>query len=341
MLYGAKALLMKKVIEKKQRNQPFNYQAGESFSLKGDEDWTINNSYYFSAHGSDTSFYCRLGIRNIHSEVWFYYSDGKKRYSLKRMLFKQNCPLSIYKTNDTWHIQFYGQIEDEQGNIVDAKFDGEFASDEQPIDFFSNMPPIRTAKAMAFEKWNKQFFAEVQRNNQVHYEQTGSLHGTLILNKESIKLSLPCVRDHSYGKRDWNYMNNHLWMMAVNEHSQLNFSMVSYPAMTMLEVGNFKAKDKSMAYILKADYDRSLIGKGVTPEEFAVTLKLTDKSNISVKATIEHGEEYIFQDGQYRLIENIANFEIDSEKYRGIFEIGFNGDKSRWFNSIKERKLKS
>ena len=37
-------------------------------------------------------------------------------------------------------------------------------------------------------------------------------------------------------------------------------------------------------------------------------------------------------DGQYTLIENIAEFTIDGKTCRGILEIGFNHDRSRFFN---------
>lgn len=342
MCYKLKTLFMKKIIAKKQKSQPFDYEAGEKFALREDDDATVNNSYYFSAHSVDSreSLYCRLGVRNCHSEVWFWYSDGTNRYALKNMLHKNNVPLTVVRTKNGWRVQYIGELTRGDGERVDAQFDGEFTSDQAPVDFFSHMPPVRTAKAMAGEKWSKQFFAEVQSNNQVHYEQTGRLRGILKIDGKVLSIDLPCVRDHSFGKRDWNYMNNHLWLMAVNENSQFNFSMVSYPAMSILEVGNYKAEASPMAYALNATYDRAAVAKGIAPDkmELSVTLDNKRKLNITVEKTDE--EDYLFQNGDYLLIEGLADFTIDGEKYRGILEVGFNKDKARIFNGKEIQKLK-
>jgi hypothetical protein len=202
------------------------------------------------------------------------------------------------------------------------------------------MATVRTAIAMAGEKWNKKFFSEVQKNNQVHYEEFGYLQGKIKIDGVEKQVNVPCVRDHSFGMRDWDYMNNHLWLMAVNEKSQLNFSMVSYPAMSILEVGNFKAKDKKMAFVISAEYDRSSIIKGYAPEELTVKLKLDDKSVLNVKAVKKDQVVYDFQNGDYRLIEGTAEFEINGERYHGILEVGINKDKTRVFNGKPIKKLK-
>lgn len=342
MCYKLKTQFMKKMIAKKQKAQPFDFEAGEQFALPADADPTINNSYYFSAHGveSNESLYVRLGIRSCHSEVWFFYSNGTNRYALKDMICADHIPLKVIRCENGWRVQYQGELTREDGKIAQAEFDGTYVSDQAPVDFFSHMPPVRTAKAMAGEKWTKTFFAEVQNNNQVHYEQTGRLVGALKIDGESHRIDLPCVRDHSFGKRDWNYMNNHLWLMAVNESSQLNFSMVSYPAMTILEVGNFKAKDRPMAFALNASYDRAALASGSIPERMELAIDLDDGRRIEVAVKKRDEETYLFQNGDYRLIEGVADFTIDGERYRGILEVGFNKDGSRFFNGKKVRKLK-
>ena len=342
MSYKLKTLLMKKVIAKRQKDNPFDYETSESFSLEKNDDPVVNNSYYFSAHGTDTkeSFYCRLGIRSSHSEVWFYYANGSTRYALKTMIYRENVPLKVTRSEDGWRISYRGEITREDNITVAAEFDGEFTSKEPPIDFFSHMPPIRTAKAMAGEKWSRQFFAEVQSNNQVHYEQTGRLHGTLKIDGQLIQIDLPCVRDHSFGKRDWNYMNNHIWLMAVNDTSQLNFSMVSYPAMSIMEVGNYKAANKPMAYMIEASYDRSSVVKGSVPEKLELAVTLDNKTRLDITAKKTDEESYLFQNGEYCLMEGVGEFTINGEPFRGIIEVGFNREKTRIFNGKDIRSLK-
>ncbi len=340
--YKIKTALMQSILKKKKAKSPFDYEAGENYALTGKEEWVINNSYYFSAHDYDKkqSLYCRLGLRTTHSEVWFVFMDGDKVYEHRENIYTENSPLKVYK-QDNWKVEYEGELTSNEGKKIKASFKGEFFSNADPVDFFSHMATVRTAKAMAYEKWGGGYFEEVQKNNQVHYEQLGNLEGELKLGRTQVAIDLPCVRDHSFGRRDWNYMNNHVWLMAVAPQSYINFSMVSYPAMTMLEVGNYKEKDKPMSFMVLADYDRNQIVKGVVPDKLTMIFTLADGRKVNVKAKRLYETAYPFQDGAYTLIEGIGEYEIDGKNYRGIIEVGFNKDTKRFFNGKKVEELKN
>ena len=126
-------------------------------------------------------------------------------------------------------------------------------------------------------------------------------------------------------------MNNHLWLMAVSSDSQFNYSLVSYPVISALEVGNYRDA-AGMHYMLKADLNLSEVGTGEVPSSLSFSVLLDSGKSIPVKAKRLDGVTYHFQDGQYILIENIAEFTIDGKTCRGILEIGFNHDRSRFFN---------
>ncbi len=341
--YKLKTALMQSILTRKKAKSPFDYESAENFQLGENAEWDMNNSYYFSAHDYDKgqSLYCRLGLRSTHSEVWFVFIDGQSSYVLTDNIFTQNSPLKVYKDKGYWQVEFDGELTSEKGKKINSSFKGEFLSNAQPLDFFSHMATVRTAKAMAFEKWSGGYFDEVQKNNSVHYEQLGKIHGELKLGRKDIEIELACVRDHSYGRRDWNYMNNHVWLMAVAPESYINFSMVSYPAMTLLEVGNFKEKDKNMSLMLSADYDRNQIIKGVVPENLQMTFTLDDGRKVDVKAKKLFETAYPFQDGDYTLIEGVGEYLIDGKNYRGIIELGFNKDVARFFNGKSVRQLKN
>ena len=194
------------------------------------------------------------------------------------------------------------------------------------------MPAERMAVGIANEKWNKAFFEELQNvSGQCHYEQEGMLEGQMTLNGKTMEFHLPCMRDHSFGKRDWNYMNNHLWLMAVSSSRQFNYSLVSYPVMSVLEVGNYR-DETGLHCLLQADLDFNLINQGTVPQELSLNVKLDNGQTIHVQAKALTGVTYHFQNGQYVLHENIAEFVIDGNVCRGILEIGFNSDRNRYFN---------
>ncbi|MBE5730980.1 MAG: hypothetical protein E7350_03425 [Clostridiales bacterium] len=337
-MYKLKTLFMKKQIAKKQKSKPFDYEAAESFTLAEDEDPRVNNSYYFSAHGEKESLYCRLGLRSDRAEVWFYYSNGDDRLVAKTNIYKSNPPLRVKKTESGWDVFYDGELTDEHRNSASASFTGHFSSDQAAVDFFSHMPPVCTARAMAAEKWSKEFFAEVQKNNQVHYEQTGRLVGLLKIAGAEYKIDLPCVRDHSYGAREWDYMNNHVWIMGVGEHSQINFSMVSYPSLTLLEVGNLTV-DGKMKFMTECNYRRELVMGGF-PESLTLNLKMDDGTRLNVVVTKEDEERYSFDGGAYNFSEGIATIKVNGEKLRGIFELGYNRNIRRIFNGKEIRKIK-
>ncbi|KAA6326194.1 MAG: hypothetical protein EZS28_053983, partial [Streblomastix strix] len=100
------------------------------------------------------------------------------------------------------------------------------------------------AKPLSIAKWTKEFFSNLQEKTQVHYEQLGTSDLKITIDDKVTELKLPTIRDHSYGQRDWNYMNNHLWLMAlISEDESLNLNMVSYPHMEHLLTGYYENND--------------------------------------------------------------------------------------------------
>lgn len=326
---------MCKALEKRIKQHPFDYQYAENFSLEGEKDPLINNSYYFSAHDESMSFFARLGKRVHADETWFaIYLEGKI-YSLQQEFFpNSNSPVIVEKIDENWAISYQGKL-NENDEII---FHAMFISHQKPIDFTSNMPAERMAVGIANEKWSKTFFEQLQNvSGQCHYEQEGVLEGQLTLNGQTMDFQLPCVRDHSFGKRDWNYMNNHLWLMAVSPSRQFNYSLVSYPVMSVLEVGNYR-DEAGMHYLMQTDLDFQQINQGTIPQELSFHVQLDNSQSIHVAAKKLAAVTYHFQEGQYILHENIAEFSIEGKTCRGILEIGFNGDRNRWFN---QRKLEN
>lgn len=337
MLFSVKKRLMCRAIEKRNRQNPFDYPSAENYTLAPDADPLVNNSYYFSAHDGKMSFFARLGKRVHQDETWFVLSLNGEIYSLKQELFPAGAsPVRVGKNGEQWTVSFEG-ILNEKDQVV---FRASFVPREQPIDFTTSVPAARMATGMANEKWSKAFFAGLQTiSGQCHYEQEGDWEGSLTLNGKTMDFRLPCVRDHSFGKRDWNYMNNHLWLMAVSTPVQFNYSLVSYPTLTALEVGNYR-EGKSLHFLQKADLDFHRVAQGKVPEEISFHVTLEGGRVLPVTAKVLACVTYHFQDGQYILHENIAEFEIDGKSCRGILEIGFNRDGTRFFNQRNLKDIK-
>ncbi len=329
MFYRLKKAIMCEALDKRNKEKPFDYQDAEIFTLAGETDPLLNNSYYFSAHDGQMSVYARLGRRVGEDETWMaVFLDGQL-YTLKQESFPSGqSPLLVRKDGDRWSVTFSGVLNERDELTLEASF----VATQSPIDFTGDMPAVRMATGVANERWSRKYFSELQQiSGQCHYEQEGTLEGRLILNGKTVPVNLPCVRDHSFGRRDWNYMNNHLWLMAVSPARQFNYSLVSYPVISALEMGNFR-DDAGMHYMLEADLDFSLVGAGTVPQALSFRVRLDNGKTLPVAARALAGVTYRFKEGKYILHENIAEFVLDGEVCRGILEIGFNADSSRYFN---------
>ena len=82
-------------------------------------------------------------------------------------------------------------------------------SDEGIFDYDTDMSPFAAARAFAKETWNKQYFKDLEKAHQTHYEQMGTIDGEIIFHEidtkdekrsEKFILQMPSFRDHSYGK---------------------------------------------------------------------------------------------------------------------------------------------
>ncbi len=344
-MFCIKKALMRSILEKRKKNNPFLYDKAEAYTLPTtDGDGTENNSYYFSAHDvkNASTLYVRLGLRdNGVSEVWTFFEADGKRYVHEKLYYspEEPSPLSVSKSESGWSFTFDGTLTDENGKQVKAKLDCSFAPSGEPVDFFTSMPTVRMATAVAQDKWSKEYFAEMQKNNSVHYEQEGRILGTVKIANERYQVDMPALRDHSFGRRVWGYMNNHLWLAVADDECMLNFSLVSYPAMGVLEVGHLRTGN-SVEFVTKAHYDRNQVVLGEIPPTLALTLTTDKGSKIDVQIKLLHAHDYVFEQGDYTLIEGVGEYTVDGKICRGIYEIGFNADKSRFMNGKKIDKIR-
>ena len=101
----------------------------------------------------------------------------------------------------------------QEGTISNVKLDLMWRSDEGIFNYDTDMSPYAAARAFAKEDWNKQYFKDLEKAHQTHYEQMGRIDGELEFcndkkdddinagekKSESFVLQMPSFRDHSYG----------------------------------------------------------------------------------------------------------------------------------------------
>lgn len=341
-----KQAIVQRSIDKRKKAHPFDQDFSENFTLPPDALPNKNNSYYFSAHDKDgTSFLFRLGRRGGgKSEIWLAYKDaaGNAWINSRHLFDDAHSPARVkcIASGEEWEFSYKGKVV--QLNLdadlvgipkapeADVEFTGIFTASEPIFEFSRHMDSEPLAQAISLEKWSKGFFKEVQENDQTHYEQQGHVRGVLTLDGKKMDIDMRAMRDHSFGKRDWNYMDRHIWLMALLEDgTALNVNMVRYPAVANLQTGYYVANGKTVCVHSATPMDE-IECTGKVPKGFRYTVRLMDGRTLEASCEKELEFVFPFDEGLYTICEGVGSFTVDGVKGRGIIEFGFNRDASRW-----------
>jgi hypothetical protein len=336
---------IKKSIDKRKLAHAFDAAAAEHYVLAPDADSLTNNSYYFSAHGADgTSLFFRMGLRGGGAEVWFAYLDRdgntfKNAVEYFPSADDSGVSCECAETAKVWRFNFSGSVYKSapdtrgfvpQGEPVHAEFRGEFTAASDIFEFSRHMASEPVARALSAEKWNKKFKEAVRLNHQTHYEQYGHITGELKTDGFVRSVSAPAIRDHSYGRRDWGYMDRHIWLAGILEDGRLfNMNMVSYPALRGLQTG-YVIDGKKVTCLNYATPLKAFLPEGNVPDEVRGEGVLMDGAPFSGVCRKDTEFDFPFAGGAYTICEGVGSFEINGVKGRGVLEFGFNGDPARW-----------
>jgi hypothetical protein len=343
-------------MNKQKAANPFDANYSDRFQLAADADGNQNNSYYFSVHDIKTGecFYLRLGLRggDIPNEVWFFYRgrDGVVYIDENNHLEKgKPLPITVTCVKGGWVLDFTYRGTVKRGTLTDTGYVPDPASEAIPADlsarfegitdvfeFSRHMSTGPVARSLSREKFTREFQAALAENHQIHYEQLGLVSGNLNLGGRKVVFDrLYAFRDHSYGKRDWNYMDRHIWTVAALENGDfLNTSFVRYPAITELQAGFYitgadKPGNKPVCLENCTSMD-ALPCTGAIPPRFSYPVEYADGKTRTVECELDFTTPYSFGGGSYLMHEGIGGFTVDGVKGRGMMEFGFNADPSRW-----------
>lgn len=339
-----KQAVMRKALLKRKKNAEFDEVESEKYQLTTDSPLDINNSYYFSAHNHDgTSLFFRLGKRGSKNkaiaEVWvaLRLADGTAFVNKNdhMLLSKSTAFVKCIEPLRKWEFMFKGEmipvIPDENliakptGQTVKAELLATFTSESSLYEFSRDTDARSLAKAISAEKWNKEFFKQLQYSHQIHAEQEGQVEGTFKIGTNEHKIKSFAVRDHSYGRRVWSYMNQHTWLSAILEDgTTVNTNSVRYPALNTLGLRTgYKTKNNNTLNII--DYQENF-NTNTIPVEGNYKLIYDDKSVDVCSYKLQIAFPFHFKDdqGSYIIYEGISNFDINGEKGIGITEFGFN-----------------
>ena len=333
---------IKKQLDNILENKKFDFEKGENFVLEKDAKELEKNIYLFTASSQEKrqTIVFRLEITATQSNVWVYYVEGFNRYYLEQTDYTTNCPLKIYKEENEWNIVFAGYLKKNNNkDLARLSFAAKFTSNEKAFEISEYYNTKNIAQVLKKEKDNDMFYNELTNKKYNEYHQFGKIKGKIIVEGQNSPIDLACYRKHTYGNLDWNLINNNMSFVACDKKNNYLFDMISLPSISIVEASAVKEGKQERIKSINNKYERQLILKGAAPENLNILFNLENEENVGVHAKKVDDIKYSLQDGEYAIIIGVAEFLINGKNYRGIFELGYNKDRNRWFNGKEVSKL--
>lgn len=319
----------------KSRQFPVEYLEQKHVDLR--EPYPNDSSYFYGSNREGTAFITRMAFRgpNRPHEYWFdFFLPGLGFFGLKDdpgpegTGFQQgNLKWEALETGWKWRVTYHGPVKDDMGAVHPCKTDLVFTGDHPVYDYARSSDRRMIAEAIAAEQWTKEFFFHMKDTHQVHYEQTGTLTGTIELDGKEYELNLKASRDHSFGSRNWLTWDRHYWFTGISEKGyHWTVTTIKWQFLGRLTAGFITAPDGSTDAITDCTDLDTLSRNVLKPDEGTIEVftRSGRKHLIDFK---RHGEFPYLHDGKYMMREGIATYKFDGVDGVGMAEYGFHKDK--------------
>jgi len=277
----------------------------------------FNDSRYFNFHdrSNDITGFMRVGMKpnRAQKSLFFFLMQGNQvmgiktdeemtneRYFCKSMKF---IPLD----DDCWNLSYDGSLQDSQGGLHTVKMDLKWKPLNEEFDYRDCV----TGK-------NVELSAKVASE---HYEQFGSITGTIIIDNNELHISGLGERDQSIGVRDWGAPQSWLWINSqFSEKEAFNITKLVMDRGT-IDSGFFHHGGKNRPITsIEANIEESTSKR---PVAFELKIRDSEGQDYSIKGRIVKEAMMPFQgaDGTKSIIvETLAEYNWNGQIGHGIAE---------------------
>ncbi len=215
---------------------------------EGLEEAHYNDSFVFQgADAQGNVLLTRLGFRDggKEAEVWMWGAFNGERFANDKRYVKLTSDANSLDiaaaglrfelvTTGEWRLTYKGTL---NGKLSEVNL--KWKVDAAMYCSADHMDPKGTALAMAEMPWSREYFNRIRSEKQVRIEQGGILTGTFKVAGRSFDVNMRGIRDHSWGKRDWTYLNRYLWtVLALDEETEIAGIKVKYLAVSPVDYGD-------------------------------------------------------------------------------------------------------
>jgi len=313
---------------------------------EGVQEDHYNDSFVFK--GSDTKgnlIMTRLGYRGggKNCEVWLWMSlEGKKyvipvdylavdpteQQSLSAGGLTYTC---IDREKGEWRIQYKGKIN--PGNKP-CELDCVYRPVSSMYHSGMHMDAMTFAKSIAEMKWSREFFHNLRSESQTRIEQGGTLIGSVRIGSSSHAVDMLSIRDHSWGKRKWTFINRYIWnVICLTEELVIKGKSYRYLVFTTVKYGTtfehltsgWIAGEDSVLPIV-ASSDMAFLGDdGTIPSVFSCYFQPKGSVPLEMKvrrSSIEHS--WYMQEKKFEVCEAWCSVDVEGVSGAGMSEFGYN-----------------
>jgi hypothetical protein len=313
---------------------------------EGVEEAQYNDSFVFQgADAEGNVLLTRLGFRggNREAEVWLWGVFDGHRYANDThtvVLGSDADPGSISANgleyvslgSGGWRIRFRGRL-----NGMDGEADLLWKAAAAMYCSADHMDPMSTARAMAEMPWSGDYFRRISSEKQVRIEQGGVLTGTVRAGDQVFSVNMKGIRDHSWGKRDWNYLNRYLWtVLALDEEVEIAGLKVTFLAVSPVDYGDsFKRLTSGWIAgpggVKPVSYSTDLMdvgGDGLIPERFSLKFRVPGSGIMSLDVERRQPEmPWYVQNGAFEVNEAWCGIRLAGVSGTGLSEFGYAADR--------------
>ena len=314
---------------------------------EGVDKANYNDSFVFQGADSEGNvLLTRLGFRGggKEAEVWMWgVFDGKRYANGERsvLLTPDANPEEIAAAGlkfelvspGEWKLTYKGTL---NGKASEVRLN--WKADAAMYCSADHMDPKGTALAMAEMPWSREYFQRIRSEKQIRIEQGGILKGTITTDGKTFDVDMKGIRDHSWGKRDWTFLNRYLWtVLALDEPADIAGIKVKYLAVSPVDYGDsFKrlasgwiaSEDKILPVSFVTDLFE-IGGDGVIPGKFTLRFRVPGSDPITLEVERRPPEmPWLVQNAGFEVNEAWCGITLNGVKGVGLSEFGYAADRN-------------
>jgi hypothetical protein len=322
---------------KRTKSRQFPVEILEQKHVDLKQPFPNDSSYFYGGDKEGNAFITRMALRGPDRthEHWFDFKImGLGFFGLHQDPGPEgegfqigNLKWEPVETGKVWRITYEGNVTDEEGKEHTCETNLVFTGEHDIYDFAKSSDQHLIADAIAAAKWNKKFFFQLKDTHQVHYEQTGSLVGYIILDGIRHEMKMWGSRDHSFGSRNWHTWDRHYWITGKSDGGySWTVTTIRFDLLGRLTAGFVVEPDGTIDAVVNCTDLETVSKSKLLPDNATIELKMRS-GKTHVLEFKRNGHFPYIMDHKYLMFEAIGTYQFDKTDGLGMVEFGFHADK--------------